>query len=284
MAQARRSGRWWAHRTCSTASERLQQPDGIQNLERPGLDRRGTRLAVRPHVALDELRAHSVSGELGSDPAAGCSDLPEVGTSETSVRGSAGMPDPETDEQRFRFEVPAGTQVARLALNGEDTGLNGDVPFAHGYRMYARQDSEPSVTDSPCGGDLADPYKFCESEQPGPGPLHVLLERVAGDGQYQLTLTLFAGPPITPQGSPTPTATVRQTPTPRPTRPLGPCIGDCDRDGRIAINELVRGVGIALTGASPSTCVRLDDNGNGTVSVNELVSAVGAALNGCIAP
>ena len=45
--------------------KRLQQSDGIQNLERPRLDRRGTRLAVRPHVALDEPRAHSVAGELG---------------------------------------------------------------------------------------------------------------------------------------------------------------------------------------------------------------------------
>ena len=45
--------------------KRLQQPDGIQNLERPRLDRRGTRLAVRPHVALDEPRARSVAGELG---------------------------------------------------------------------------------------------------------------------------------------------------------------------------------------------------------------------------
>jgi hypothetical protein len=224
-----------------------------------------------------------IAAQLGSDPTTACGDLAEVGAVQTSVLGAAGWPDAETDEQHFRFDVPAGTQRARLALNGEDAGLNGDVPFTHGYRLYARQDAEPSLTDDPCGGALADPYKFCEIEQPAPGPLHVLLERVAGFGQYQLTLTLFAGPPITPHGSPTPTATARQTPTPRPTRPLGPCIGDCDHNGRIAINELVRGVGIALTGTSPASCARLDANGNGSVSINELVSAVGAALNGCIA-
>jgi hypothetical protein len=45
--------------------ERRQQADGIQDLERAGLDRRGACLAVRPCVPLDEPRCHSVAGELG---------------------------------------------------------------------------------------------------------------------------------------------------------------------------------------------------------------------------
>ena len=45
--------------------ERRQQADGIQDLERAGLDRRGARLAVRPHLPLDEPRFHAVAGEFG---------------------------------------------------------------------------------------------------------------------------------------------------------------------------------------------------------------------------
>ena len=45
--------------------ERRQQADGIQDLERAGLDRRGACLAVRPHLPLDESRLHAVAGELG---------------------------------------------------------------------------------------------------------------------------------------------------------------------------------------------------------------------------
>jgi hypothetical protein len=224
-----------------------------------------------------------IESQLGNDGPAGCGDLPDAGTPETQVLGSSGAPDPETVEQRFRFDVPEATRLARIALNGEDLGVTGDVPFTHGFKMYARMEVEPTIIDPTCGGELADPYKFCEIENPAPGPLHVLLERVAGFGRYQLTVTLFAGPPVTPHPSPTPTPTPRHTATVGPTRTLGACVGDCDRNGRIAINELVRGVTIALSGARPVDCLGLDTDGNGAVSVNELVSAVGAALNGCIA-
>src|SRR6516165_5984410 len=48
------------------SEKRRQQADGLQYLERPRLNRRGARLAVRLRVALDEPRVHAVPGELGS--------------------------------------------------------------------------------------------------------------------------------------------------------------------------------------------------------------------------
>lgn len=220
-----------------------------------------------------------IAEQLGSDSTAPCSDLAEVGSEATQTLGTSGAPDPDTTEQRFRFDVPASTALVRVGLNGEDTGLNGDEPYRHGFNLYAGLGTEPTITDLPCGGDRQDPYKLCEIDAPPPGPLHVLLDRNAGFGRYQLTVTLFSGPP---RDTPTPTPTRSNTPTPRPTRPLGPCIGDCDRDGRIAISELVRGVAFALSGTSPSECSSIDANSDSTVNVNELVSAVNAALNGCI--
>jgi hypothetical protein len=175
--------------------------------------------------------------------------------------------------------------LLRVALNGEDLGITGDVTFTEGFHLYAAMGVEPTLDDPSCGGDLVDPYKFCEIEDPAPGPLHLLLERVAGFGQYQLTVTLFSAPPgSTPRSSPTPTRTPRNTATVGPTRTLGPCVGDCDGDGRIAISELVRGVTLALSGAPPLGCMDLDADDNGAISVNELVSAVNAALNGCVGP
>ena len=219
-----------------------------------------------------------IAEQLGTDDTSQCSALPEVGTDATQVLGTSGAPDHDR-EQRFRFDIPATTGLVRIGLNGEDIGLNGDEPFRHGFNVYARLGGEPATTDLLCGDDRNDPYKFCEIDVPAPGPLHVLLDRVAGFGRYQLTVTLFSGPP---RDTPTPTPTHRHTPTPRPTRPLGPCVGDCDRDGRIAISELVRGVNLALTGTSPSDCSSIDANSDRAVNVNELVSAVNAALNGCI--
>jgi hypothetical protein len=59
------------------------------------------------------------------------------------------------------------------------------------------------------------------------------------------------------------------------------CVGDCNGDGAVAINELVRGVNIALGNADPSTCSAVDRDGNGAVAINELIAAVNSALGGC---
>ena len=64
-----------------------------------------------------------------------------------------------------------------------------------------------------------------------------------------------------------------------PTHPS--CVGDCDDSGTVTVNELVRGVNIAL-GLSPvGDCGSFDANQDGNVTVNELVQAVNAALEGC---
>jgi len=78
-------------------------------------------------------------------------------------------------------------------------------------------------------------------------------------------------PPSTPTGaaSPTPTPTVDPDPS---------CVGDCNGDGRVAINELVRGVGGALGGEG---CAAFDRNTDGMIAIAELVAAVNAAMSGC---
>lgn len=222
-----------------------------------------------------------IASQRGDDSTATCGELPAAGSSATQILGMMAAPDPETTGQRFRYDVPASTTVARVALNGEDIGLSGDDPFSQGYNLYAALNREPSTADPACGDDRTDPYKSCEIDIHGPGQLHVLVDRVSGFGRYQLTVTLFDGPP---RSTPTATPTRRNAATRRPTRPLGPCIGDCDRDGRIAISELIRGVNVALRGTSPADCLMLDTNADSAASVNELVAAVNAALNGCIAP
>jgi hypothetical protein len=64
-------------------------------------------------------------------------------------------------------------------------------------------------------------------------------------------------------------------------RPQLTCVGDCDGDRRVAINELIRGVTIALGSAAADTCLAMDSSGDGSVAINELISAVNRALDGC---
>jgi hypothetical protein len=59
------------------------------------------------------------------------------------------------------------------------------------------------------------------------------------------------------------------------------CSGDCDGNGRVEIDELVRGVNMSLGIESEDRCPAFDDNGDGVISVDELVRGVRSTLKGC---
>jgi hypothetical protein len=63
----------------------------------------------------------------------------------------------------------------------------------------------------------------------------------------------------------------------------GACPGDCGEDYAVTVEELVRGVNIALGLRPVSSCPAADADGNGAVTVAELVQAVNASLFGCSA-
>lgn len=77
----------------------------------------------------------------------------------------------------------------------------------------------------------------------------------------------------------TPTETCAPTPT---VTPIAACIGDCNGDGYVLVNELIVGVNVALDSAALSTCPAFDINADGHVVVNELIQAVNKALTGCV--
>ena len=60
------------------------------------------------------------------------------------------------------------------------------------------------------------------------------------------------------------------------------CVGDCDGNGAVTIEELIRGVNIALNGGGVAACPSIDRSQDGTVSIDELVAAVNAALGSCV--
>jgi hypothetical protein len=59
------------------------------------------------------------------------------------------------------------------------------------------------------------------------------------------------------------------------------CVGDCNVDGSVTVDEIVRMVNIALGQQDVSICPAADRDGSGTVTVDEIVQAVNNALNGC---
>jgi len=67
------------------------------------------------------------------------------------------------------------------------------------------------------------------------------------------------------------------TPTPAPVA----CVGDCNGDGSVTVNELILMVNIALGILPPSACPAGDANHDGNVTITEIIAAVNNALNGC---
>jgi len=59
------------------------------------------------------------------------------------------------------------------------------------------------------------------------------------------------------------------------------CAGDCNGDSTVTLDELVQAINVALGRFSNGICPRLDDDKDGLVAIHEVVKAVGAALNGC---
>jgi len=59
------------------------------------------------------------------------------------------------------------------------------------------------------------------------------------------------------------------------------CVGDCNGDGQVTVDEIILGVNISL-GTSPiGDCVAFDADSSGSVTVDEIITAVNNALLGC---
>jgi len=59
------------------------------------------------------------------------------------------------------------------------------------------------------------------------------------------------------------------------------CVGDCNDDRRVTIDELMVAVGVSLGDGVVDDCDAVDNDRDRGVTINELVRAVGRALDGC---
>lgn len=62
------------------------------------------------------------------------------------------------------------------------------------------------------------------------------------------------------------------------------CVADCNEDGAVTVDELIRGVDVALDATPLADCRAADPDENDVVTVDELVAAVGDALDRCAGP
>lgn len=61
------------------------------------------------------------------------------------------------------------------------------------------------------------------------------------------------------------------------------CVGDCNRDGQVTIDEILTVVNLALNGGTDG-CTAGDANSDGLITIDEILTAVNNALQGCPLP
>lgn len=206
---------------------------------------------------------------------------------EVGLAPSGGIIQVEPYEPFFAIQCAGQVEVTirNLGAPGDRLAVTG-VSLRHGYSQgeYGAGFSWdlsalglPAMLDG--GESLTFPVAYRALPEDYDSRLHVRVRSGARDGVATIVLHGRAGGPY---GSPRELSCGPPTPTPTPTAPpSAPCPGDCSGDGRVTIDELLRGVAAALgTATAPCAAFR-----PGTaIGIGDLISAVGAALRGCPAP
>jgi hypothetical protein len=192
-----------------------------------------------------------VTTQLGEDSGP-CGNLPPAGAPGTTLQTVSGrLAEPGA---RFQTTVEVPPDVEALRVN-----MNGDFLTAAGFNdfdLFVNFGPPASFATSVCRDTNGVAYGACEIVNPMAGTWHVTVESLIGAGDFQLLTRLFGVDAI------------------------NGCIGDCDGNGMVRIDELIRSVTIAL-GSSIGQCAAIDVDLDGTARINELVAAVNAALDGC---
>ncbi len=269
-------------------------------------------------VALGTGHFNHVLGNLiGVDPSgtaafANASDgVRAFSTATADQIGGTGSGEPNliafNQEQGVRVDGTHG--AARISINRNSIHSNRDGGILLSFGGNAAktapiiaQHTSTQVSGSACPGCSVEVY----SDGANQGRLFEGATVADSAGAWSVTsVTPLHGPYITATNTdglgntsafsiavqlaaPTPTATHTNTPrrTPTATAPAStptplPCHGDCDGNGAVTIDEVIRGINIALGSLQLAVCPPADLNLEGQVTIDEIISAVNSALQGC---
>jgi hypothetical protein len=201
------------------------------------------------------------------------------------VTGNAVVPEDEAEtetEWKLLQHNPHSANSGALKNQGKLGGGSHAVIRRYEFYKYTGQ-YDPVDHEAVCGGDGS-----CDVPLDGELGDYIGAQMAAANvGAPAETPTSTATPSLAPTtpaatSTATPSATLTSTaainsPTPTPIH----CTGDCDANLAVAVDEIVKGVNIALGTASLDQCQAFDCNATGQVTVDCLVQAVEAALSGC---
>ena len=118
-----------------------------------------------------------------------CGTLPQVEASGATVFFGDNTVSGAKPDERFSFPVATGTNLLRVALNGED----GSFLNPNDFDLYLRAGSQPTTAQFDCRSAADGTFEQCEVAAPSTGTWHILVHRFAGSGRFQVTASLFSG-------------------------------------------------------------------------------------------
>jgi trypsin len=88
-------------------------------------------------------------------------------------------------EARLTIEAPEGVTSLRVAMNAEDNGASKN---AFGFSTFGSKG--PGSSENACEDKGAGQFAFCAIDRPERGPWTIVLKRIRGEGQVQITTLL----------------------------------------------------------------------------------------------
>lgn len=184
----------------------------------------------------------------------------------------------------YSFRFRAATRVPLLAAAYLPPGRSPRLQFIDGLTLRNMAQVEPalegpefSFQTSPfdlsvsAGGELlvltGEAAFLSIPEDPVVHASFSVLDRTKGEVVHRRSVGPFGQPHLALSLAPCPD--------------LVPCIGDCNGDHAVSVDELVLLVNIVIGEARAGVCLAGEQSGDGVVSVDEIISAVGRALDGC---
>lgn len=225
--------------------------------------------------SLDIFAFDSVTGTLSADAGGGLGGIVAV-TAVNAIELAATVRVGDLGSARFE----AGCSLTLRAGTAITASPNGFIGMFSGGAM--------SLTGNFNAGPLGENLAVHRPDQPAP-----VVEGATFAPDLVVEVDEFVAPCTFDGPTPTPTQTREPTPTPTPTptvltptptetrRPPIACLGDCDSDSRVTVDEIIIMVSVALGALPVSACENGDFDGGGAITVDEIVAAVNLALDGC---
>jgi len=112
--------------------------------------------------------------------------LPPIGDAQNTQVARDGSLDASNLSDSYSFTVPGGANALRVAMNGEDNG-------SFDLDLFIKQGGTAGSANFDCRATGKSVYGACVIDHPAAGAWSMSVERVQGDGVYQLTATVFGG-------------------------------------------------------------------------------------------